>query len=200
VDTAGPSGGVCEISDEVLLSLTGKGDQEALSLLFQRHARVVRNVGRRILRDDSEADDLIQEVFLYVFKKRETIDVDVTGKIKRFLLHVSYHLALDRISHLKARIFQNHELMAENEPWAKKGRHFDFDEWICHKVCLERALDSLPVEQRTVITKKCQGYSFQELGDQIGESYGNVRNIYYRGLDKLRRVLGSEQNGEKLPE
>ena len=50
--------------DELLLSRVCKGDEEALALLFRRYARVVRGVALRIVKDPSEADDLVQDIFL----------------------------------------------------------------------------------------------------------------------------------------
>ena len=55
-----------EIADEVLMARVGDRDKEALACLFRRYARLVRAVGYKILRDDSEADDLLQDVFLFI--------------------------------------------------------------------------------------------------------------------------------------
>jgi RNA polymerase sigma-70 factor (ECF subfamily) len=63
-----------EHSDDDLLLQVGNGNKEALSILFQRHARAVHSVGRRILKDDSEAEDLVQELFLFIFQKAPTFD------------------------------------------------------------------------------------------------------------------------------
>ena len=58
-----------DIPDEVLMARTVDGDKEALGCLFRRYARLVRAVGYKILRDDSEADDLLQDVFLFITKE-----------------------------------------------------------------------------------------------------------------------------------
>src|ERR1700683_4310580 len=50
------------------------GDKEALAGLFRRYARLVRAVGYKILRDDSEADDLLQDVFLFIHQKSAVFD------------------------------------------------------------------------------------------------------------------------------
>ena len=65
-----------EASDEKLLEQVRDGEREALALLFRRHARAVRNVAIRILRDEAEADDLVQEVFLFIFRKAALFDAD----------------------------------------------------------------------------------------------------------------------------
>src|SRR5215831_7433517 len=54
--------------DATLIARQGHGDREASSCLFGRYARSIRNIGRQILRDDAESDDLVQEVFLYIYK------------------------------------------------------------------------------------------------------------------------------------
>ena len=66
-----------ENSDENLLIQVSKGNKEALSVLFQRHARAVHGVARRVLKDDSEAEDLLQELFLFIFQK-----ADLEGRVR----------------------------------------------------------------------------------------------------------------------
>ena len=51
-----------------------EGSKDALAQIFRKHAPTVRNVAFRILRDESEADDLVQEVFLYLFQKANLFD------------------------------------------------------------------------------------------------------------------------------
>jgi Sigma-70 region 2 len=63
-----------ELSDECLMLRTAEKNEEALALLFRRYARLVRGVALRILRDDSEADDLLQELFLFLYRKAHIFD------------------------------------------------------------------------------------------------------------------------------
>jgi hypothetical protein len=60
---------ISEISDEVLLDQICAGDKEALGVLFRRYGRSVRNIAYRILQSEAEAQDLVQEVFLRIFRK-----------------------------------------------------------------------------------------------------------------------------------
>jgi DNA-directed RNA polymerase specialized sigma subunit len=67
VQTGGTSQDSCGgSSDEVLMELVCNGDRETLALLFRRYARLVRGIAYRVLRDRSEADDLLQDIFLLV--------------------------------------------------------------------------------------------------------------------------------------
>ncbi len=58
-----------EDSDECLMAHIADGDLNTLAVLFRRYAGLVRSLSFRILRDDSEADDLVQELFLYQARK-----------------------------------------------------------------------------------------------------------------------------------
>lgn len=60
---------VSQVSDEVLPSSVPERDKDALDCLFRRYARLEHQVGQRILTDKGEADDLVQEVFLYIHRK-----------------------------------------------------------------------------------------------------------------------------------
>ena len=77
---------------------------EALSLLFRRYAHMVRAVAERILRDASEAEDLVQEVFLFVFRKGALFDPE-RGSARSWLAQVTYHRAFDRRRYLVSRHF-----------------------------------------------------------------------------------------------
>lgn len=85
---------VQESSDEDLLVQVSNGNKEALSILFQRHARPVFNVARRILRDASEAEDLLQELFLFIFQKASLFDA-TKGSAASWIIQMAYHRSID---------------------------------------------------------------------------------------------------------
>jgi sigma-70-like protein len=62
------------VPDEALMAQICEGSREALAVLFQRYARIVRGVACRVLKDTSEADDLLQEIFLLVHRLCRTFD------------------------------------------------------------------------------------------------------------------------------
>jgi RNA polymerase sigma-70 factor (ECF subfamily) len=97
-----------EGSDEELLLQVSKGSKEALSILFRRHARPVFNVAKRILRDDSEAEDLLQELFLFLFQKARLFDA-AKGSGASWIIQMTYHRAIDRRRYLGSRQHYNAE-------------------------------------------------------------------------------------------
>ena len=102
--TSGFSGYLTEFSDEGLLSKVSQGDRDALALLFRRYAHPVRNVGQRVLRDKAEADDLVQEVFLYIHRKSALFD-RTKGSAGSWIIQVAYTQALLRRRRLQSQGF-----------------------------------------------------------------------------------------------
>jgi len=76
-ETKGPS----EANDESIMIRVQEGDSDALAMLFGRYARLVRVVSIRILRDEAEADDLVQELFLFVHRGPGYTTLEKHGEI-----------------------------------------------------------------------------------------------------------------------
>ena len=92
------------ISDEGLMAQICDGSREALSILFRRYARLVRTVAMRILRDDSEADDLLQDVFLFFHRNCSLFDSS-KASVRSWIVQMTYHRAIDRRRYLNSRHF-----------------------------------------------------------------------------------------------
>src|SRR6202795_2814694 len=93
-----------DVSDESLLRQIGIGDGDALAALFERYARLTRSVAVRILRDAAEAEDLVQELFLYIQRKCAIFDSS-KSTARSWIVQMAYHRALDRRRYLKSREF-----------------------------------------------------------------------------------------------
>jgi RNA polymerase sigma-70 factor, ECF subfamily len=182
-----------ENTDENLMQCVQSGDREALGLLFRRYARPVRNVGHRILRDKAEADDLVQEVFLYIHRKSALFDSS-KGPASSWIVQVAYTQALLRRRRLKSQGFYLSGITdkpAECDPGGDRGAHYDQTvEGLFGRNGWRRVLESLTEDQReTLRLHFFEGYTFEEIAEKLGQSYGNVRNHHYRGLEKVRKHL-----------
>ena len=182
-----------ECDDETLIARVQAGDREALALLFRRYARPVRNVGQRILRDKAEADDLVQEVFLYIHRKSALFDSS-KGSASSWIVQVAYTQALLRRRRLKSQGFYLSGITdkpAECDPGGDRGIHYDQTvEGLFGRNGWRRVLESLTEDQReTLRLHFFEGYTFEEIAEKLGQSYGNVRNHHYRGLEKVRKHL-----------
>jgi RNA polymerase sigma-70 factor (ECF subfamily) len=90
------------LSDEDLLEELANGGDDALAVLFDRHYRQVFSAAHRVLRDSGEAEDLMQEVFLGVYRDARKFDAG-RGSVKNWMLQYTYHRSLNRLKYLKLR-------------------------------------------------------------------------------------------------
>lgn len=182
-----------EISDEILLKQISEGDREALTVLFRRYARLVWSICHRILRDSAEAEDVMQEVFLCIQRKASVFDSS-KGPARSLLVHMSYQHALTRRRYLATRHFP--ALRDRNQPNSINVAAPNvslYDESIeAHfgKEGLRAALAELSESQRqTLRLYFFEGYTLQEIAEEFGQSLGNVKHHYYRGLNGLRKYM-----------
>jgi RNA polymerase sigma-70 factor (ECF subfamily) len=187
------SSSVTSQTDEQLLLQVGLGSRDALGLLFRRHARAVFHVAYRILRDEAEADDLRQEVFLYLSERSQQFDAQ-KGSGSSWIMQVAYHRALDRRRYLDFR--QHYGSEEFDEQRISKTTAQPSLEALDGKAIRDRLKDQLtPVQQETLELHFFEGYSLREIAEKNGESVGNVRHHYYRALERLRSHLFSKKSG-----
>lgn len=173
-----------KLSDDLLIQKVCEGSKDALAVLFRKHTRAVRNVAYRILRDESEADDLVQEVFLFLFQKAAVFDPS-KGSASSWIIQIAYHRAINRRQYLTVR--QHYDVHEFEEQRLGAGEQRLFVDAVVAKTLLNRLREQVSVEQRqTLEFHLFDGYSFREIADKTGQTLGNVRNHYYRGLERLR--------------
>jgi RNA polymerase sigma-70 factor, ECF subfamily len=180
-----------EVSDQQLLAMISGGQQEALAVLFRRHARAVRKVAYRILRDGTEADDLLQELFLFLFKKAHLFNAEKSPAAS-WIIQMTYHRAIDRRRYLEVRHHYDSQELLEDQLLTTDGQ-VGLNE-LAGTVLLNSLRRELSGEQRQILELHFfEGYSFREIADKTGLSMGNVRNHYYRGMERLRSYVSQEK-------
>ena len=190
------SHGVEEFDDALLWRIQA-GDRDALGLLFRRYAHSVRNIGQRILRDKAEAEDLVQEVFLYIHRKSTLFD-SAKGSARSWIIQVAYTQAFLRRRELKSHGFYLSGITdrpQESTQGNDKGADYDHSvEGLFGRNGWKKIVEDLTQDQReTFQLYFFEGYTFAEIAEKLGQSYANVRNHHYRGLEKLRKYLAEDQ-------
>lgn len=182
-----------EPNDQLMFQV-GHGSRDALSHLFHRHAGVIRNIGKRILRDLGEADDLVQEVFLYIHRKSILFDRS-KGSARSWIIQVAYTQAFLRRRYLKGQGFYLSGIADKDVECHQSGAHAgaDYDhtvEGLFGRNVWKKIVEDLTDDQReTLRLHFFEGHTFAEIAEKLGQSYANARNHYYRGLEKLRKHL-----------
>ena len=184
-------------ADEELIELLRKGSNEALTILFDRYHRLVFHVALRIVRDTGEAEEVVQTVFLSIFRAVRNFDRQ-KGLVRVWLLQYAYHRALHRKRHLTANHFYRwEELEAAMELGAARAFLGDSRE---NLRLVDQLLQRLKPRQRSVMELTYyEGLTAQEVARRLNESVHVVRHDIHRSLATLRSVMtGSE--GAKVPE
>ena len=184
-------------SDEALIALTSS-EETAFALLFRRYARLVRYIGQKILRDDGEADDLVQEVFLYIYRKSTLFDKS-KGSARSWIVQVAYTQAFLRRRHLNSRRFYSSVNMDKtNGNRCVVDGVPDYDhsvEGLFGRNGWKEILEQLTADQQeTLRLHFFEGYTLGEIGEKMGQSHVSVRHHYYRGLDKIRRHITERES------
>lgn len=185
-----------ELSDTDLLRRIGDQDRNALATLFRRYAVVVRGVAYRVLKNAAEADDLLQDIFLLVNRLSGTFDSS-KGSARCWILQMTYRRAISRRRYLTSRHFYTHLDLDQaadrvGDVRSQSGRENCADAALERKQAWESWLAELSESQRqTLHLFFFEGYTFEEIASKLGQTVGNARNHYYRGLEKLRRQISA---------
>jgi RNA polymerase sigma-70 factor, ECF subfamily len=184
-----------ELSDDQLLTGACRGDQHMLALLFARYARIVRGIAYRILRDRSEADDLLQDLFLVIHRSAANFDPS-KGSARHWILQMAYRRAISRRRYLHSRHFYSQLELDEisfrlADPRTSVGGENTPDGSL-GPGDLQKLLAELSEDQRqALLLRFVDGYTLEEIAQKMGQSRANIKNHYFRGLEKMRRFLFS---------
>lgn len=182
------------LPDEDLLQSLQHGDKSSLGCLFHRYAPILHGIGHRILRDKGEADDLVQEVFLYVYRKGRLFDSS-KGSARSWIFQIAYTQAFIRRRQLKSIGFYASGI-TETPPDSNPSSGAEYDrtvEALFGRSGWKQVLNSLTPEQKeTLRLHFFEGYTFAEIAEKLGQTYANVRHHHYRGLEKLRKCLTAD--------
>ena len=181
-------------TDEELMRILQSGAQDALSILFQRYYRLVFHTAAGIVRDRSEAEDVMQDVFLEIYRDAAKFDPK-RGTLRTWLLQYAYHRSLNRRKYLATRGFYD-RVEARTRSGDTAGPFYTRDGLTRHdwSTTINKGLLHLNPKERQAIELVCyEGLLLREIAESMCVSLPNVRNHYYRGLKKLRGFLEMPQ-------
>ncbi|MDQ2789696.1 MAG: sigma-70 family RNA polymerase sigma factor [Actinomycetota bacterium] len=192
-----PAPGVAEgPSDAELARRIGNSDRAALSLLYQRFGRPCYSLARRICVDEGLAEDVVQEVFLTLWRNSTRFEPS-RGSFATWLLTVTHHKAVDAVrreSAIRRRTATAPEAGEDWSPTSAPGA----DQAAMARVAagqVRAALHRLPTEQRQALALAYfGGHTQREIAVQTGVPLGTVKSRMFTAVKRLR-VLLSDQLG-----
>jgi RNA polymerase sigma-70 factor (ECF subfamily) len=180
-------------SDVELLHAVRDGDEQALASLYDRYRLILFGLILRILHSQTEAEDVLQEVFLQVWQRASSFD-EARGRPFTWLVTLARSRAIDRLRSLGSRDRAVDEAGREAE--ASGGTRDAVDDAIRSErgEMVRRALATLPDEQRsTLVLAYFEGLTQTEIAERLGTPLGTVKTRMRSGMIKLRELLGQSR-------
>lgn len=188
------SSSLSELADEDLIALAQRGEIEAFELLYERHKGPAYSLARRITGSDGNADDVVQETFISVWRAIERYDPR-RASVRTWLMRIVHRRAIDQVRsqmvHLKRRA-EGEGLVEEltaTEPVPEEAALATERE-----ATVRGALDALPDDQRKVIELSYfSGFSQTEIAEMTGQPLGTVKGRMRLAMEKMRSNLETQE-------
>lgn len=179
-----------QASDVELLHAIARGDEGALARLYDAYRVILFGLLVRILNSREEAEDILQEVFLQVWRRAGDFD-EKRGRPFTWLVTLTRSRAIDRLRLLAAR--QRLATAAERDQPEEASDAFSDTVRSGQREIVRRALAELPEEQRhTLMLAYFEGLTQSEIASKLGAPLGTIKTRMRSGMIKLRTLLGTQ--------
>lgn len=173
--------------DVELVRAIAHGDTAAFHRLYERHSSLLHSLAFRILEDASDAEDVLQEVFVQVWRRASTFDARRARPVG-WLVMLTRSRAIDRFRSRAARVRAT-ETASREEPDSPSLPDSAVAAEETHAVVRE-ALDALPAEQKTALKLAYFGGLTQsQIASRFGLPLGTVKTRMRNGLIRMREHL-----------
>jgi RNA polymerase sigma-70 factor (ECF subfamily) len=178
---------LAHLSDEALVALLVRGEEVALGELYDRYGRVAYGLALRMLRNETLAEDAVQEAFLTVWRTASRF-VPERAKASTWLLTIVHRRAVDLVRREERR--RTEPLGAADEAASSAASAEDVAWLRLLRERVQNALRHLSDEQREAIELAYYGgFTQSELADRLGQPLGTIKSRMFTGLSRLREIL-----------
>ena len=191
-----PYGG---LRDGQLVELVAQQDAGALEALYDRYGRAAYSLSRRILTEETLAQDVVQEVFLSLWRDARRFDAG-RGTVATYLLSMTHHRAVDvvrREENLRRWRTSDEGLELAPDPKARVEDEVEASE---RRAEVRAALKDLPDPQRqALLLAYFGGYTQREVAALVGVPLGTVKTRMAAGMRKMKEALSDAGREEQQP-
>jgi RNA polymerase sigma factor (sigma-70 family) len=187
------------LRDSELVELVAQKDAGALEALYERYGRPAYSLARRILTEETLAQDVVQEVFLSLWRDARRFDAG-RGTVATYLLSMTHHRAVDvvrREERLRRWRTSDEGLELEADPKVRVEDEVLTSE---RRAEVRAALGELPAAQReALLLAYFGGYTQREVAALVGVPLGTVKTRMAAGMRKLEEALRDAGREEQQP-
>jgi len=174
-----------QVTDSMLISRVRAGDEDALAALHDRYAQVVYSVALRVLGETTQAEDILQEIFLQLWRNPQTFDSS-RGSLGAWLAVITRHRAIDQLRRRRPKSDIEDVIVAVD---TRIEQTTDRNMTIAK---IRAVVDRLPAEQRKPLEMAFfEWLTHSEIATKTGEPLGTVKTRIRSALLTLRKALAA---------
>jgi RNA polymerase sigma-70 factor (ECF subfamily) len=173
-----------------LIQQTANGDHEAFSQLYDRFCSLVFTLAMRMLRARSDAEDLLQEVFVQIWRQAENY-TEERGSPEAWIINMARSRAIDKIRSIRRT--EKSFVLTDDPARAQTSESVQSPAGESEvRLSMTSALANLPENQRRVLELAYfDGLTQSEIADRLGEPLGTVKTRMRSGIQRLREIFGT---------
>jgi RNA polymerase sigma-70 factor (ECF subfamily) len=177
-------------NDAEIIGQLRQGERSALTRLYDEYAGLVYGVARRILRDAAAAEDVVQEVFLQLWRNPGAFD-EQRGRLAAWLAVIARHKAVDSLRKLKYEVAADGDSGSEERPRAELAAAETMPAHLFADAEKAKTLMArLPADQKRVLEMAyLDDLTHAEIAERTGEPLGTVKSRIRLGLHFLRKEM-----------
>jgi len=174
-----------------LIQRAAAQDREAFSQLYDRFSTLVFSLAMRMLRAQSDAEDLLQEVFMQVWRQAASYSQE-RGSPEAWIVNIARSRAIDKLRSIRRR--DKSFVLTDDPAGAESPDNVESTVGDSEsKLAMNSALANLPEAQRKVLELAYfSGLSQTEIAEQLKEPLGTVKTRMRAGIQRLRGMLGTQ--------
>jgi RNA polymerase sigma-70 factor (ECF subfamily) len=174
-----------------LIQQVANQDRDAFSQLYDRFSTLVFTLAMRMLRARSDAEDLLQEVFVQIWRQAKTYSAE-RGSPEAWIVNIARSRAIDKIRSI--RRMEKSFVLTDDPARAESSDNVESSAAESEaRMAMNSALANLPETQRKVLELAYfDGLTQTEIANRLAEPLGTVKTRMRSGIQRLRDVLGTQ--------
>jgi len=178
-----------DAGDTELIEELRARDADALAIVYDRYGHLAYSVFVRVTRDQSIAEDLVQELFIRVWNRAKDFDPH-KGKLSVWILSIARNIAIDHVRSAQARFQSNLRPLEQTDQLLFSYKPQEPESIIDNAKAVSRALSELNTNQRKVLEMAYfEGFSQSEIATRLQEPLGTVKSWMRAALARMRAAV-----------
>lgn len=181
-----------EIEQDLLLPRVARGEADAVQACIARYGPLVWSLSKRLTRDASALEDLVQEIFIAIWKNAGSYDSKL-GSESTFIATIARRKVIDR--HRRTQRSPKTEVLEETSMTGEEAGFESIDVGDDARRANEVLGQLRPEQKKLILMSVVQGLTHHEIAAATGIPLGTIKSHIRRGLERAAQVLRSSDGG-----